>query len=64
MRAFHVRLMVVNAGGGYHTALMRNAPRPAHRYPIGLAQPISFHSLLCGHRIVTIEYAISVQQRR
>lgn len=42
---------------------MRNATRPTHGHAIGLAQPVRFHALLRGHRVIPVEDAASVQER-
>lgn len=60
---FHVRLMIMDACGGYYATLMRYTAGTAHRYSVRLAQPVGFHALLCSHSVIAIEYAVSVQQR-
>lgn len=42
---------------------MRDTSRAAHGDAVRLAQPVRFHALLCGHRVVAIEDAVAVQQR-
>lgn len=59
-----MRLMVVHAGGGYDATLVRDAARTAHGDAVRFAQPVRFHALLRGDRIVAVEYAVAVQQRR
>lgn len=60
--AAHMWHVIVNAGGGYNPAQMRDAARPTHADAIGLAQPVGLHALLRGDRVVAIENAIAVQQ--
>lgn len=55
--------MIVHARRGYDPAQMCDAARSAHADPIGLAQPIGLHALLCGDGVVAVEHAIAVQQR-
>lgn len=59
-----MRLMIVHARCGYYATLMRYAARPAHGNAIRFTQPVGFHALLSGHRVVAIEDAVAVQQRR
>lgn len=56
--------MVVDTRRRYDASLMRYAPGSAHGDAVRLAQPIRFHALLRRHRVVAIEDAVTVQQRR
>lgn len=59
-----MRRMIMDTVGRYDAALVRYTTGPAHRHPIGLAQPVGLHALLRGHRVIPIEHAVSVQQGR
>lgn len=54
--------MVVNSGRRDDLAVVRDTPRPAHRNPVRLAQPVRLETLLGRHRIVPVKYTIVVQQ--
>lgn len=56
--------MIVHSGRRDDPAQVGDAARPAHADPVGLAQPVGLHALLRGHRVVAVEYAVAVEQRR
>lgn len=56
--------MIVHASGRDDATLVRDAARPTHRDAVRFAQPVGLHALLRGNRVVAIENAVAVQQRR
>jgi len=55
--------VIVYACGRYNPAQMGDASSPTHADPIGFAQPIGLHALLCSDSVVAIENTIAMQQR-